>query len=100
MKRFEIYATNLSHGFELGDNVIILQNEILDNMDSIICAPIMFGRNEYDKNNTHIHVNTKNGKMCAIIAEHMINLDRKKISGMVDELAVEDCQNVNIGFRN
>lgn len=94
MKRFEIYMANLPHGSGLGNNVIILQNEITDNMDSIICAPVMFCKKDDDKNDTHIQANTKNGRTCIIITEHMTNLDRKKISGIITELIDKECQNV------
>lgn len=94
MKRFQIYTANLPHGSELGDNVIILQNEITDNMDNIICAPVMFWEKDDDKNNTHIQASTKNGRTCIIMTEHMRNLDRKKIIGVIDELIEEDCQYV------
>lgn len=98
MKRFEIYAAKLPYGSELGDNVIILQNEIADNMDSIICAPVKFGEMDNDKNNTHIKANTKNGRKCIIMTEHMRNLERKRINGVVDELTEEDCQYVKDTF--
>lgn len=91
MKRFEIYAAKLPHGSETGTYVIILGNGIVNN--AIFCAPIMFGGND-NKNRFHIRANTKNGKTGTIIAEHMNNLDIKRISGMVDVLADDDYQHV------
>lgn len=92
MKRFEIYVAKLTYGLETGTYVIILGNGIVDN--AIFCAPIMFGENDNDKNSFHIQVNTKNGRTGTIIAEHMNNLDIKRINGMIDEVTEEDCQYV------
>lgn len=92
MKQFEICAANLPHGSETGTYVIILGNEIVNN--AIFCAPIMFGENDDDKNRFHIQANTKNGRTCTIIAEHMNNLEVKRINGKIDVLAEDDYQHV------
>lgn len=92
MKRFEIYAAKLPYGLETGTYVIILGNGVVNN--AIFCAPIMFGKNDDDKNRFHIQANTKNGRKGTIIAEHMNNLDIKRINGMVDVLVEDDYQHV------
>ncbi len=92
MKRFEIYVADLPYGSETGTYVIILGNGIVDN--TIFCAPVTFGKKDNDKNRFHIQANTKNGRVGTIIAEHMNNLDIKRINGMVDVLAEEDYQHV------
>lgn len=88
MKRFEIYIADFPYGSETGTYVIILQNEI-EGIDSIFCAPIIFGKKDNDKDNTHIQANTKNGKSCTIMIGHLWNLDKNKINGKIDELADE-----------
>ncbi len=90
MKRFEIYAAKLPYGSETGTYVIILGNGVVDN--AIFCAPIMFGKNDDDKNRFHIKANTKNGRAGTIIAKHMRNLETDRINGIVDEVTEEDCQ--------
>lgn len=90
MKRFEIYAANFPHGSETGTHIIILGNGIVGN--TIFCAPIMFEKIDNDKNRFRIQVNTKNGRVCTIIAEHMGNLEINRINGIVDEVKEEDCQ--------
>lgn len=92
MKRFEIYAAKLPYGTETGTYVIILGNGIVDN--AIFCAPIMFGKNDNDKNRFHIQSNTKNGRVGTIIAEHMRNLEINRINGIVGEMTEKDCQYV------
>ena len=96
MKRFEIYVADLPYGLGTGTYVIILGNGIVDN--TIFCTPVTFGKKDNDKNITHIQANTKNGRVCTIIAGNMRNINIDRINGMVDELAEEDCQHVKDEF--
>lgn len=57
MKRFEIYVAKFPYESETGTYIIILGNGIVYN--AIFCAPIMFEKNDNNKNRFHIQVNTK-----------------------------------------
>lgn len=92
MKQFEIYTVKLPYGSETETYIIILGNGVVNNV--IFCAPIMFEKNDDDKNHFHIQVSTKKGKTGTIIAEYMNNLDIQRINGMVDVLTEDDYQHI------
>lgn len=92
MKQFEIYKANIPQfGSEEGTIVIILQNSINNNMDTVICAPIT--SREF-QNDTHIKVNTQDGKIVYIMADQMINIERDKLIVRIGELSDKDYLNV------
>lgn len=92
MRRFEIHAAKFPHGSETGTYIIILGNGIVDN--AIFCAPIMFEKNNNDKNRFNIQANTKKGRVGTIFVEHVRNLEINRINGIVDEVTEEDCKYV------
>lgn len=94
MKQFEIYEADLSPviGSEQGGirPVIILQS-VFNGMDRILCAPIT--SKEFN-NDTHIMVNTQDGKSVYIMSEQIRNIDKERLREKIDELAKEDYQKV------
>lgn len=93
MKQFEIYIANLRlfGGSEAGTPIVILQNGITDNIDTVICAPIT---SKEVKGDIHIKVNTQDGKTVYIMAEHMRNVKIERIKDKIGELAEEERREV------
>lgn len=94
MKQFELYMADLSPviGSEQGGirPVIILQSAF-EGIDRILCAPIT--SKEFN-NDTHIMVNTQDGKIVYIMSEQMRNIDKRRLRGKISELTKEDYQKV------
>lgn len=88
MKRFEIYRAYIPQFSQTETTVINLQNNFVDNDESIICAPITSKSIEGDN---HIKAVMQNGNTIYIIAEHMINIKKDKIFGKIGELT-EECR--------
>lgn len=98
MKQFEIYRADLRPVIESeqgGVRPVIILQFVVDGTDRILCAPIT--SKEFN-NETHIMVNTQDGKIVYIMSEQIRNIDKKRLREKISELVEEDYQKVKNGI--
>lgn len=98
MKQFDIYEADLSPviGSEQGGirPVIILQS-VFNGMDRIFCAPLT---SKKSNNDTHIKINTQDGKTAYIISDQLGSIDKGRLRKKMGELSERESQKVKDKF--
>ena len=84
MKKFDIYMADLSHSGRYDNRpILILQDIISENMNTILCAVITSRESNDD---ISIDVKTKAGKSMIILFDRIRNVDKNKFKEKIDEV--------------
>lgn len=94
MKQFELYMADLSPVIgseQSGIRPVIILQSAFEGMDRILCATITSKKFNSD---THIMVNTRDGKIIYIMSEQIRNIDKRRLREKISELTEEHYQKV------
>ena len=84
MKKFDIYMADLSHSGRYDNRpILILQDIISENMNTILCAVITSRESNDD---ISIDVKTKAGKSMIILFDRIRNVDKNKFKEKIDDV--------------
>lgn len=95
MKQFEVYMADLRPILGVGEEgvrpVVVIQNNITDDMEKVICAAIT-SNNTND--NTSIEVKTDNGKSVRILLEQIRSLDKRRLKEKIMDISQEEVERI------
>ena len=85
MKKFDIYMADLSHSGRYDNRpILILQDIISENMNTILCAVIT---SKQANDEISVDVKTKTGKSMRILFDRIRNIDKNKFKEKIDEVS-------------